>query len=214
MAATACAVTSANQITRTISPIKIHVLNQTSEKETKQHLLFIESEARNGTKSIGFVPRAGLHDAARRGRVCVVTNNDDRVGFCVYGGSNGVCRVFQMWIRIDARLLTHGRALVNYLTTWSAKRNMHTISLWCLADLPATLFWRALGFKRAGERCRSSDRRRLQIQWQIRTLAAFAQISADAIAASVGSDPCKPWDPPLHQAPRLPPKLMLQQELF
>lgn len=143
----------------------LHDLSQCTANQLHEQLRFIEAEARKGTKSIGFVPRSGLEYAARRGRLVTLSRNDDLVGFVLYGGRGSSARIYQIWVRADARLLLHGKQLTNWVGRWGMYRGRIRVSLWCLRELPATEFWRAMGFQKGGVRCQSIDTRRHQTRW-------------------------------------------------
>lgn len=143
----------------------LHDLSQSTGAQLDEQIRFIESEAKKGTKSIGFVPRAGLYYAASRGRLVTLSRNDDLVGFVLYGGRGSSARIYQIWVRTDARLLLHGKQLTNWVGRWGMYRGRIRVSLWCLRELPATEFWRAMGFTQSGVRCRSIDTRRHQERW-------------------------------------------------
>jgi len=115
-------------------------------------LSFIKSEALKGRSAIGWIPWAGIERSHQLGRVSVLHRNDDLVGFLVWGPSQTSTKVFQIWIREDARMLIHGKEMIRQLAEWSLKRGIFRISLWCADDLPANMFWSALGFTAAGVR--------------------------------------------------------------
>ena len=117
-----------------------------------QAMSFIKSEARKGRKSIGFIPWSGIEKADKLGRVSVLLRNSDLVGFLVYGPGKTSAKVFQVWVREDARMLIHGRKMVEELAEWALHRGLFRISLWCADDLPSNYFWRVLGFKNVARR--------------------------------------------------------------
>lgn len=111
-------------------------------------LRWILSEAKKGTKSIGFVPLEGLERASRAGRVHIAFENDDPVAFCVWGPSRSrlVIRLYQVWTRNDARRLTHATAILEQIAQLGAARGAVELACWCAQDLEATIFWASLGF--------------------------------------------------------------------
>jgi GNAT superfamily N-acetyltransferase len=166
-----------------LTPLKIRNLKHEPEHERDKLLDFIVSQAKRGTKSIGFIPRLGLEQAVETARVIVLENNDDQVGFAVTGGNRTRQKIFQVWVREDARLILHGRALVDHIDMHASKRGRMAISLWCLETLPSNLFWEALGFKECERRMRSLRHSHEQIRWVRPTI--FAQRSL--FATSEGS---------------------------
>jgi len=117
-------------------------------------LRWILSEAKRGTKSIGFVPAEGLERASAAGLVLIDIENDDPVGFLVYGRSRSrlVTRIYQCWVRNDARRMLRATAIVDHLAQISARERAVELTCWCAADLDSTAFWEALGFHWIGSR--------------------------------------------------------------
>jgi len=111
--------------------------------------------------AIGFLPWAAFDDAATKGRIITLHNNDDLVGFLVWS-TNAIkeVRCIQVWVRQDARLILHGQALIAELETIAAENDCWVIRLWCGEDLAANLFWKALGFTQRNWRRGRTDQRR------------------------------------------------------
>jgi len=115
--------------------------------------------------SIGWLPWAAFDDAASKGRIITLHNNDDLVGFLVWSMNQlRELRCVQVWVRADARLILHGRALINELERIGTEQRCWIMRLWCGEDLAANLFWRALGFEKKNWRRGRTDRRR-HILW-------------------------------------------------
>jgi GNAT superfamily N-acetyltransferase len=111
--------------------------------------------------SIGWLPWAAFDDAAAKGRIITLHNNDDLVGFLVWSvNALREVRCVQVWVRADARLILHGRALVEELERIAAENGCWIMRLWCGEDLAANLFWGALGFTKRNWRRGRTDRRR------------------------------------------------------
>jgi len=98
--------------------------------------------------ALGWFPRAAYLGCHEQGRLIVVTNNDDVVGYCVHNEKTAPTRIFLTWVRKDARLILHGRALVDFVANVALQRGHNRIELWCATDLAANLFWEALGFSK------------------------------------------------------------------
>lgn len=127
--------------------IKLSLTKQLNDREQKEAMSFIKSEARKGRNEIGFIPWQGIERASRLGRVATLYRDGDVVGFLVFGPGSTSAKVFQIWVRQDARILEHGRAMLEGLEQWALDRGLFRISLWCAEDLAANLFWRALAFE-------------------------------------------------------------------
>lgn len=115
-------------------------------------LSFMFSEALKGRHELGFLPKSGVEHAAELGRVGIVTVNDDLVGFAVFGGGGSYAKIYQTWVREDARLLLNGRCLVDGVAAWAWTCFYPGISLWCAEDLAAMSFWQSLGFQKRDQR--------------------------------------------------------------
>lgn len=174
-------------------------------------LSFIFSEAKKGRNSIGFVPWKGVEDADLLGRLAVLYRNDDLVGFLLFGPSKTNCKVFQIWIREDARLLIHGRLCIDWLSEWARRRGLSRLSLWCADDLPAATFWRALGFNSVANRVVSKRSGRRQTRFVCPTAVGFRGSSQSRVERTavleksiprsilpgqeVACPPAKQWQP-------------------
>lgn len=148
-----------------MAPIQERWLRNEPESTRQKLVQFIIAQARLGTDSIGFIPYEGLERRVLENNVVVLENNDDPIGFAVVGGQGSSLRCFQIWVRPDARLLLHGRALVDALQRKAARAGKVRLSLWCLESLPSVLFWRALGFQEVARRRRSRKHSREQIRF-------------------------------------------------
>lgn len=131
---------------------------------------FCGSASRLDADKIGWIPLAALDQARVERRLLICYNNGDHVGYLMYNQQHNVLKVFQTWVRADARLILHGRALIDALEHTNRKRPATRITLWCAADLAANHFWAALGFSNTNWRYgpkRTSKRRHLQWQRQV-----------------------------------------------
>lgn len=106
------------------------------------------------TYSIGWLPYPAYERRHEQGRVFAVSNNAEFVGFALWSPNyeDLELRILQIWIRGDARLLLHGRALTTAVCSEAAGLGLVRIRLWCAEDLAANLFWEALGFDCRGWR--------------------------------------------------------------
>jgi GNAT superfamily N-acetyltransferase len=116
---------------------------------------------------IGFLPHGAYHDATAHNRLFSLFRNDDRVGFVLWSRNQiRECRILQIWVRSDARLIEHGRALVEHLEEAHARR-MHLWQLraWVAEDLAANVFWPQIGFTKRGWRWGPAKRARRHNLW-------------------------------------------------
>lgn len=105
-----------------------------------------------------------------QGKIVVLHNNDDLVGFAMFSPNllYAEMRILQIWIRDDARLILHGRALIDDISARSWPQGIRTLRLWCATDLAANLFWKALGFRYRGWRFGSGGSKRRHVLWMRR----------------------------------------------
>lgn len=133
--------------------------------EVASRLCFVRSEFNLGKESIGFVPWPALLVAHDLGRLLLLERNNDPVGALYFGFSRTSCKIYQTWVRSDARVLEHGRALVEWLSRHARTRSFARLRLWCAEDLPAMLFWSSLGFEIFGRRVGGKSRGRTHVGW-------------------------------------------------
>ena len=117
-------------------------------------LLFCYSASKLDANSIGWLPKQAYDNRHERGELLTLYNNDDLVGFVLMSRPSpyGELRCLQIWVRRDARMMIHGRALIDELDTIAEQRHCWLLRLWCAEDLAANLFWEALGFQKRGWR--------------------------------------------------------------
>lgn len=116
--------------------------------------------------SLGFLPYAAFDQADARGNLVVCSNNADFVGYVLIGRSFGDVRIYSTFVRVDARLLLHGFALVEFVELWARQRALCEIRLWCREDLSANYFWRSLGFDVLNWRYGGRTKKRRHYQWR------------------------------------------------
>lgn len=113
---------------------------------------YFHEPARIDAQSLGWLPVQAWTRRHERRQTAAVTNNGQLVGLAMWGVILWQMRIYQTWVQPDARLILHGRALVDHLTAEARQLNLPEIGLWCRQDLAANQFWRALGFNAAGWR--------------------------------------------------------------
>lgn len=106
------------------------------------------------THAIGFLPTKVFEFRSQSNEVFTVHRNKDLVGWCLTGISQArnVLKCYQIWVRPDARILEHGRALIARLQQHARQHRCWMIEAWVAEDLPANLFWNAIGFERTNWR--------------------------------------------------------------
>ena len=124
------------------------------EKKQREALLFCYSGSKLDANSIGWLPKGAYDNRHDRGEILTLHRNDDLVGFVLMSRPSpyGELRCLQIWVRRDARMILHGRALINKLEEIGRLRHCSCLRLWCAQDLAANLFWATLGFSRRGWR--------------------------------------------------------------
>jgi GNAT superfamily N-acetyltransferase len=128
--------------------------------------LTAKSACRSDANALGWLPWAAYLNAHGTGRVDVVVNSDDVVGYTIVGDSRGELRIYHCWVRADARMILHGRLLVEAAEARARQAHAWAIGLWCAEDLAANLFWKAVGFERVNWRWGKGKKRRRHIQWR------------------------------------------------
>jgi GNAT superfamily N-acetyltransferase len=132
-------------------------------------LLWLKS-TKDSTNEIGWLPGRAYEVRHDNGEIAHVTRNGDLVGWAMFTHSrhSGLLKIFQIWVRPDARILTHGAALVAYIEQLERWPPPALTQAWVAEDIPATLFWQALGFtRRTWKWGRGENPRRLNL-WQRR----------------------------------------------
>lgn len=169
MAATTSLLTSAEGATRLPAPgiDVVKTLELTPALQTEL-LTFAISSTRIDGQCIGWLPAAAYVGAHEQGRMVACYNNADLVGYILWGANNGIIRCFVVWVRRDARLVLHGRALVHAIETEGARRGCTRVELWCAVDLAANVFWAALGFTNVCWRWGRAKRARRHFLWRRR----------------------------------------------
>lgn len=148
--------------------LEIGTTQTTSHGRSLRELItFVGSASRTDGHSIGFLTYGAYEEAHAHGHLVTLARNADLVGFLLFS-TNRVreLRILQIWVRRDARLILHGRMLVDYTNDKAAwPSNCWTMRLWCAEDLEANLFWPAMHFERRTWRWGPAKRPRRHILW-------------------------------------------------
>lgn len=150
-----------------MGPIKVVASHLLEEKEQTELLAFASSSFRKDGNCIGWLTTAAIVGAHEQHRIVACYNNADLVGYIIWGESRGIIRCFVVWVRNDARLIIHGRSLVDWITKEGARRGSVRVELWCAVDLAANMFWAALGFERVCWRWGRGKRSRRHWLWRL-----------------------------------------------
>lgn len=118
--------------------------------------------------ALGWMPKMAYDQALDAGRIITVWRNADLVGFIVFGIRLRELKIFQTWVRKDARMIENGRALVHDLKKKATATQCVRLSLWCADDLPANQFWQRLGFTTKSWRWSPHRVRRRHNFWSMR----------------------------------------------
>ena len=169
MAATESLLTSANASGRPWGPgVQVCKSLDLPPRLQTELLTFAISSTRVDAQCIGWLPAAAYVGAHEQGRIVACYNNSDLVGYILWGANNGIIRCFVVWVRRDARLLIHGKALVAAIGNEGLRRMCTRIELWCAVVLAANLFWRAIGFERVCWRWGPAKKSRRHWLWRRR----------------------------------------------
>lgn len=115
---------------------------------------------------LGWLPRKVYDIRHEEGQIYVVHNNDDHVGHAMWVVTEDIAKIYMTWVRPDARLIMHGKALIDQIEKTAAKRRCRLISLWCAEDLAANYFWRQLSFHYINWRWGRGENPRKHFLWR------------------------------------------------
>lgn len=133
--------------------------------QQREAVAFAVSASRVDAYCIGWLPTKAYHDAQQTNRLIFCWNNNDLVGFVLWGTPIGRIQIYQVWVRRDARMIVHGRSLVDAVCSIGRAITAHELLLWCAEDLEANLFWAALGFEKRTWRHGTGKSRRRHVMW-------------------------------------------------
>ena len=132
--------------------VHVSVTSSLGDAEAASFLKFAYSACRIDGNALGWLPKLAYDQRHQEGRIHAVYNNADLVGFCLWYNEGSELRIYQTWVRPDARQILHGRALLEAVESEGRSRDASRITLWCATDLAANVFWRALQFERGSWR--------------------------------------------------------------
>ena len=128
---------------------------------TERDAAFIRAVHYGDCHSLGFIPLPRLLEEAHRGRVLVCRNNADEVGYVYYSSAHGnMRRVFQIAVRKDARMIQHGRLLLEAVPATQ-------ILARCAENIEGLGFWDGVGGERVAVSAPNNTRKRRIITFQV-----------------------------------------------
>lgn len=148
---------------------------------------------------LGWLPRSAYNARHEEGQIYTCHNNGDHVGHCMWQSHERIAKIFMTWVRPDARLILHGRALVDAIEKEAATRGCSLLSLWCAEDLAANLFWRALGFTNPSWRWGRGSNPRKHLLWRRPIAPQLTTLATSPVAPATSKLATTPQR--LHPAP-------------
>jgi len=130
------------------------------------------------THAVGWLPVSAFETRAANDDVLAVERNNELVGWTMVAKSNhrGVMKLYQIWVRPDARVIENGRALVDAIRKKALAQHCFLIEAWVGEDLPANLFWSAIGFTRKNWRWGRGEKPRKLFRWTAPALVLGEQL--------------------------------------
>lgn len=128
-----------------------------------QDLKYINHLSKIESKSLGFIPNpayeaaiTGIKTGKRWSTTCndkiwVVEENKELVGFLMMSFGNW-SKVNQIAIQEDARMIERGKALLKSGTEYAIQIGIHDFVCGCADDLESNNFWKAMEWKKLGQR--------------------------------------------------------------
>lgn len=115
--------------------------------DTTADIAFTIGEMHKAKAELGFIPNDGVRRAYEEGKLLICENNGDRVGYTIFTAqhSRDIIKIQQLYVRDDARLLHHGRCLIEAV---ASRFPTSALQAKVRDDLPANIFWEALDFSR------------------------------------------------------------------
>lgn len=117
---------------------------------SSEALRFCYSASKIDADSIGWLPRQAYDTRHTAGELLVLFNNEDLVAFILMSKPSPYqeMRCLQIWVRPDARVILHGRTILQKLEQLAVSRGCICCRCWCAQDLPSNLFWAAMGWQK------------------------------------------------------------------
>lgn len=141
---------SYNRLTTTAVDIVVASTKSLSDAKLRELRKLWTHAVQIDTNAIGWLPKSVFDSRASTDEVTAVYRAGDLVGWALRGTSTSrrVLKIYQIWVRPDARIVEHGTALIGQLRTQALMNKCSYVEAWVAEDLPANLFWEAIGFQR------------------------------------------------------------------
>lgn len=162
--------------------------NLSQRQKTELRTIWLHATATD-THAIGWLPAAAYDARAQTNDLITIENNGDCVGWSMTGHSKhrGILKLYQIWVRPDARILEHGRALIAELRRIGGRKFCYQIEAWVAEDLPANLFWHAIGFTRSVWRYGRGPRPRKHWLWTTQTANVCVELPKISVVSHAQS---------------------------
>lgn len=126
---------------------------------------FLEHLSGQHRHELGFLPRLAYAQAVGLGRVFLCFENGEPCGYAIHGPPKKTTKIYQVVVTNDCRRVEHGTALIEAIRLVADGVRTHELSCHVAEDLEAVAFWKEIGFRIVGERCRRQDRKRKQFRF-------------------------------------------------
>lgn len=95
---------------------------------------------------LGFLPDSAYAEQAEEGRLWIAIEDEQLVGYLLFGGTYPHLRVTQLYVAPEHRGKRVGQRLVAALVEYGQSKGYLTIAARVASDLPANSFWERVGF--------------------------------------------------------------------
>lgn len=162
---------------------KTQTTHRTGPQElTSTERNFVRQLARQERESIGHVPWSHYERMAPKDRFLLIHCNGQPAGFCLWHhakkSKRTIIRVHQIAIVRDARRWRNATELITRVIQLPDNLTAETITLRCAEELPANLFWRALGFEVKAALNPPNKRNRSLFVWEASTMGVLSHARA------------------------------------
>lgn len=165
---------------------------------SRQALTFCYSASKIDADSIGWLPRQAYDTRHTDGELLVLFNNDDLVAFVLMSKPSAYqeLRCLQIWVRPDARVILHGRTILQKFQQLAIERGCIRVRCWCAEDLPSNLFWSAMGWQKKTWRHGPARTARRHNLWALPITRGLRFLAQAQPSRTVESAQATIWVPP------------------
>ena len=152
------------------------------------------------TNAVGWLPTSVFDGREKTNEITAVYRDGDLVGWLLRGESYArkVMKIYQIWVRPDARILEHGRALIEQLSQIATTARCPTLEAWVAEDLAANYFWNAIGFTRGVWRWGRGESLRRIYRWTTTAENRVGQKTTAEIWRGIDFYDANQWRQPQH----------------